>query len=270
METSIIIPFYNSINYLKNNLSHVIQVTKIIDNIEVLYIDDASKDDGYNYIKKRIKNNKKINLFRLKKNQGPGIARNYGINKAIGRKLLFLDVDDKFNILNLKLFLKKYKNSKKNFFFNYKVKPLNKNFFKNNPINKNKRINLSKYLLETNDKSIIFSCLYKNFVLRNKIYFPKGFHEDIIFKFKLLYYSKPFINFNKIIYIKNDNKNSITGRKFSKKNLIGFINAWKDVGKFIKRKKLSYLNNDYQFRLRGEYINLYKIIEEQNKEKKNQ
>ena len=30
----------------------------------------------------------------------------------------------------------------------------------------------------------------------------------------------------------------------------------------------SYLNNDYQFRLRGEYINLYKIIEEQNKEKK--
>ena len=139
MEASIIIPVYNSSKHLKDNLSHVIQLTKKIENIEVVYVDDASKDNGYNYLKRKIKNYNKIHVFRLRKNQGPGIARNYGIEKSKGNKVFFLDVDDKYNIENLKIFLNKHKNSKKNFFFNYKIKPVNKNYFNNNPVNKNKK-----------------------------------------------------------------------------------------------------------------------------------
>jgi len=129
--------------------------------------------------------------------------------------------------------------------------------------------NLKDFLINTNDKNVIFCCLNKNFLLKNKITFSSGFHEDVCYKFKLFFFSKkPFKKYNKILYHKFDNKSSITGKNFNQKNLLGFIKAWQDIGRFIKIKKLIFLKKEYQFRLRGEYISLYnKLVRNRCKKK---
>ena len=44
----------------------------------------------------------KQRFYKTKKNSGPGIARNIGLAKANGKKILFLDADDSLLIKNLK------------------------------------------------------------------------------------------------------------------------------------------------------------------------
>ena len=269
MEASIIIPFYNAENYLQKNFNHAQKLIKRINNIEIIYIDDASTDKGHETLALKVKNYNQIKLYKNSKNRGPGIARNLGLKKANGKKIFFLDIDDHFNIVNLKLFLEKFKNTNDNIFFNYHIKPKNMNYFKNNPVSKSYKKNLEDFLLNTNDKNIIFTCFNRNFLLKNKIFFPSGFHEDIIFKFKALFFSKrPFKKYNRIIYHKFDNKFSITGKNFDEKNLRGFIKAWQDIRRFIKTNNLNFLKDGYQYRIRGEYVNLYdKILKNSHKKK---
>ena len=268
MDASIIIPFYNSYRHIKRSLAQSLLIISKNPKIEIIYINDGSTDRSEAIIKENIKKIYQIKLFNLHSNKGPGFARNIGIKKSKAKKILFLDVDDKYNVKNLIDFINSKKNTKRNFFINYKTYPIQKNLFKNNPVNKNFKKNLRKFLLEKNDKSIIFCCFDKLFLLKNKIFFPKGLHEDIIFKFKSLYYSKkPFLKYKKITYLKYNNNDSITGKNFNIDNLNGFIGAWKAVGDFIKRKKLNFLRQDFQFRLRGEYVNLYLLIFKNRKKK---
>ena len=78
--------------------------------------------------------------------------------------------------------------------------------------------------------------------------------------FKVYYFSKgKILKFDKIIYLKYDHSNSITG-KFRLKNLKDIINAWKQVFNFIKNKRILGIKNNLQFRLRGEYVNLFSRI----------
>ena len=48
--------------------------------------------------------------------------------------------------------------------------------------------------------------------------------------------------------------------KFRLKNLKDIINAWKQVFNFIKNKRILGIKNNLQFRLRGEYVNLFSRI----------
>lgn len=88
---SIIIPIYNVEQYLKRCIDSVLKQT--YQNIEVLLIDDGSKDkcpaicDDYALRDKRIR-------VLHKENGGLSSARNAGIDIASGEFLLFVDSDD--------------------------------------------------------------------------------------------------------------------------------------------------------------------------------
>ena len=58
---------------------------------EILLIDDGSKDNSLDLLK-RIQDSK-VKVFH-KENGGPSQARNFGINKAKGKYLIFIDSDD--------------------------------------------------------------------------------------------------------------------------------------------------------------------------------
>ena len=85
---------------MNKSLKNSIQLANKCKNIEILYIDDGSKDNSYNLLKNRIPDKANIKLIKNKKNNGPGIARNTGLRKALGRKIIFLDIDDSINIKN--------------------------------------------------------------------------------------------------------------------------------------------------------------------------
>ena len=93
-KVSIVIPTFNSSKYLKATLDSVLSQTYA--NWECILIDDGSVD-----LTETISENyrEKDNRFHLYKRpdhlpKGPSSARNYGVSKAKGDYLIFLDADD--------------------------------------------------------------------------------------------------------------------------------------------------------------------------------
>ena len=88
---SIIVPIYNSEKYL-NDLFKSIDNQNFKD-YELLLINDGSIDNSEKICKEYIKTNKRAKYF-YKKNSGVSDTRNFGISKAVGEYLCFVDSDD--------------------------------------------------------------------------------------------------------------------------------------------------------------------------------
>jgi glycosyltransferase involved in cell wall biosynthesis len=88
---SVIIPFHNRLDWTCQAIDSVLSQT--MQDFEILLIDDGSSEDLSplsNYLK-----NKKITYLR-QENKGPASARNYGMERACGIFIAFLDSDDLF------------------------------------------------------------------------------------------------------------------------------------------------------------------------------
>ncbi len=88
---SIIVPVYNVEKYIKTCLDSIINQT--YKNIEILLIDDGSTDNSGKICDEYSKKDKRIKVFH-KENGGLSSARNYGIDRAKGDYLTFIDSDD--------------------------------------------------------------------------------------------------------------------------------------------------------------------------------
>lgn len=158
---SVVIPSFNRLDYLLRAIESVFSQT--YSNTEIIVINDGSTEEGYlehKYIKE-------INQINLKQNQkiingfGPGNIRNFGINKAKGGWIAFLDDDDvwlkdkleiQFNNLNESglrmsstdaligegVFDEKFKY--KSFLNDYYYKKIKKSIFRNYFINRFKKL----------------------------------------------------------------------------------------------------------------------------------
>lgn len=89
---SIIIPVYNAEKYIKECIESILP--EMDNEIELLLIDDGSKDSSYYIIKKY--QSKNIRLFHHE-NHGVSYTRNIGIQNAKGKYILFVDADDKLD-----------------------------------------------------------------------------------------------------------------------------------------------------------------------------
>jgi glycosyltransferase involved in cell wall biosynthesis len=108
---SVIIPFYSS---LKNRLK--VSVTSALEqsynNIEVIVIDDYSPLSAKDELKD-IQDNR-LKIITHKENTNGGIARNTGINNALGEFIAFLDYDDKWYSSKIQEQLDLYNKNKEN------------------------------------------------------------------------------------------------------------------------------------------------------------
>ena len=92
MKISVIVPVYNVENYLEKCLNSLVNQT--LEEIEILVINDGSTDDSQKIIDEfQKKFHQKIKAF-SKKNGGLSDARNFGIERASGNFLAFVDSDD--------------------------------------------------------------------------------------------------------------------------------------------------------------------------------
>lgn len=87
---SIIIPAYNSSNYIVEAIESALQQTH--SRVEVLVVDDGSTDDTREKLRGYIKAGKI--RYQFQPNRGLSAARNAGIELAEGKYLQFLDADD--------------------------------------------------------------------------------------------------------------------------------------------------------------------------------
>ncbi len=88
---SIVIPAYNAEAFIEECIAATASQT--YPNIEIIIVDDGSKDSTGNICRKWEKKDSRIHLY-SKKNSGPSAARNFGISKATGDYLAFFDADD--------------------------------------------------------------------------------------------------------------------------------------------------------------------------------
>lgn len=88
---SIIMPVYNGVEVAGRAIESVLLQT--YQDIELVIIDDGSTDGSLSICQRYAKKYSFIHIYSIK-NQGVSNARNYGIEVANGKYLMFLDVDD--------------------------------------------------------------------------------------------------------------------------------------------------------------------------------
>lgn len=93
MKFSIIIPVYNTENYIEKAYQSIAQQN--FDQLEIIFIDDGSTDNSLQIIRNIADKDKRV-LFKHQTNQGVSVARNYGMTMATGDYICFLDSDDEY------------------------------------------------------------------------------------------------------------------------------------------------------------------------------
>lgn len=93
-KVSIIVPVYNVEKYLKRCVDSLIRQS--LAEIEILLIDDGSTDRSGELCDELAGADLRISVYH-KENEGQGIARNLGLQKATGTYVAFLDSDDYYD-----------------------------------------------------------------------------------------------------------------------------------------------------------------------------
>ncbi|AKF25267.1 hypothetical protein YH65_07590 [Sulfurovum lithotrophicum] len=89
---SVIIPTFTIEKHIEQCLDSVVHQT--FHNMEIIIIDDASRDSTPEIIRKYAKRDSRIKPIFHEKNIGPGATRNEGLNLATGRYVTLMDHDD--------------------------------------------------------------------------------------------------------------------------------------------------------------------------------
>ena len=218
---SVIVPVYNSAEYLPVCLSSILGQT--YQNLEVICINDGSTDNSAKILQNYVKKDSRIKNL-TQKNAGLSAARNSGIKAATVKYLTFVDADDQIKPTMLKDMLTAIQDSKANIavcsfeeiYPNGKIAHFNKNH--------SKKIYDTTSALKTmlKEEGFMLSATMKLFPTKyfKNVKFPIGkLHEDVGTTYKLIMQAPKIVFLPNEYYIYNHHNNSIIKSKFDKRKL---------------------------------------------------
>ena len=196
-KVSVIVPIYNVEKYLEKCINSLLSQT--LEDIQIILVNDGSKDNSGNIAKECEKNNKNRIIYVEKENGGLSDARNYGLKYATGDFIAFLDSDDYIE---------------KNAYEEMYNKAIEENadyvecdFIWEFP----NKIRVDKQYPYKNKKEMLSfvrvvawnKLIKRQLITDNNLEFPKGLrYEDVEFTYKLIpfvnrfaYVDKPFIHY---------------------------------------------------------------------------
>lgn len=103
---TVYIPTYNRVELLKRAVESVRQQT--YQNLEIIIVDDCSKDSTHEYLDEISKQDSRIKYFIKEKNSGACVSRNIAIKNAKGDFITGLDDDDYFTLDRVEIFVKSW------------------------------------------------------------------------------------------------------------------------------------------------------------------
>ncbi len=232
---SVIIPIYKVENYLNECVDSVLAQT--YKNIEVILVNDGSPDNSPAICDEYAKIDNRVVVVH-KENGGLSDARNFGLEKANGDYVLFLDSDDYWDDINA---LKKanelliYKPDIDILYFDRKYY-LNgdisiKSTYDVNCVNGKSKNEILEYFIQI-DKLIVSACLKlvkRSILIDNNIKFQKGLlSEDYDWTFWVLIYSKVLYAMDNPFYIYRLRSDSISKTVSDKhlRDILGIIKDW--------------------------------------------
>lgn len=89
---TIVLPIYNVENYLRQALESILK-SKNVNDLEIILVDDGSTDSSGRIADEYICRSSRVKVFH-KVNGGLSDARNYGLFRALGHYVMFMDSDD--------------------------------------------------------------------------------------------------------------------------------------------------------------------------------
>lgn len=249
---SVIMPVYNSSNFLNKSIESIQNQT--LKNIEIICVDDGSTDDSLDILNKL--NDKYGNIKIIcQENSGPGIARNNGINNALGDYIAFLDSDDIF--LDNSALEKMYSLGKSNDsnLICANLKRINQDYTIDTHydfINSRFQYFYKKDTFKSEDYGIPFA-FYRNlfkrsFLEENEIDFPDlRFGEDPVFMVNVLVNVNEFLALPLDLYGYNHSVGGGVNEKitnFEKKK--AYIKHFKDIFDILKYHNLNSIFSIYK------------------------
>lgn len=230
---SVIIPVYNAENDLNQAIDSVIGQTFGFENIELIFVDDASTDRSKEIIKNYQDDYKNIRLIELNQNSGlPGKPRSLGIDYATAEYIIFLDSDDSYEKQAFEILYETIEETKSDFVIASHFINLDGDMVKANLISTDEDI-ISFYPLENQETfdKLSYNHLVapwgkifkKDLIVKNNIRFPEdSLCEDTYFYFKTLINSKKVTLLPKnYLYVYNtfeNKKTAIHGHDMKKFN----------------------------------------------------
>lgn len=217
---SIIIPVYNSENYLEKCIGSAINQS--YKNIEIILVDDYSTDNSYSICDAYRKKDNRISLIKTK-GKGVSAARNTGMCMSRGKYIQFLDSDDELPNNSTEILLKGI-NGADLCVGNYLID-------KNAAFDKldSELWDVEKYANEIildnvyeNIANYPWNKLYKTDVIKqNNITFDENISlsEDAIFNFQYLKYVRNISIVSDCVCIHYVRENSLLSQKYEAKEL---------------------------------------------------
>lgn len=201
---SVIVPVYNVKEFVEKCLDSL--VWQSYKNLEIIVVDDGSTDGSGKICDEFAKKEKNVKVFH-RKNGGLSDARNFGIKKASGEIIAFVDSDDFVDEEYIGVMYGKMVQKDVDVVvcgYNF-VKPK-----KDVLSGKNAAI---KLLTEHENIDIVaWNKLYrKSLFADNEIWFPKGKkHEDTLTTYKVLSKARKVVYLDEVLYLYNERPGSIT------------------------------------------------------------
>lgn len=239
---SIIMPIYNASNFLKESLGGLVQQT--LSNIEIICVNDGSRDNSLDIVKQYALNDCRIKIID-KPNGGYGHAMNAGLKIATGEYIGILEPDD-FEDINMYEIL--YNTAKE-----YKADVVKSNYYE---YSQSKNSNTFTEVLEgfdyntvcsaaINEKIVfmrpcIWSAIYKReLLIDNHIVFnetPGASYQDTAFAFKV------WVCAERVVFIKDaflhyriDNENSSVN---SSGKIFSICDEFQSIQSFLNEDKI--------------------------------
>lgn len=252
-KVSVIVPFYNNEDFVLDLLKSI--ETQTYSNIELICIDDGSKDETYRLLQDYEPQNIEYKVIHHEFSKGSSAARNAGLDVATGEYIYFLDSDDQISedLLNDNIQLLNNEHSDlvlfghqtfevdgetiKTFYNVDKVTVYNASYF---------RTHYDNFFDEDVVSFFVWNKLYKRSIIEKyDIRFDENqvFGEDALFNFKY-YQVMESITFNpKLYYSYIRRSNSISGgRKMDFERFKEEMKVIEELNKVLKE--------DYSFSVR--------------------
>ncbi len=202
-KVSVIIPVYNTEKYLKKCLDSVCNQT--LSDIEIICVNDCSPDNSLDILNEYAAKDSRIKVIDFKENKGVSIARNTGINEAVGEYIGFIDSDDYIDLdFYEKLYDKAVETEAECVKGNLQCINENKEEIYSIEYDINDEINVDKAFFYHSFTSAIYK---RDFLLSNKVFFPIDIShfEDPYFAIKTAIYCNKIeiVNNTKYYYFIN-------------------------------------------------------------------
>lgn len=261
---SVVIPVYNVEKYLDQCLDSVLEQTYT--DFEVIMVDDGSIDSSHNICKLFAEKDSRFKVYR-KENGGASSARNYGLKRAKGEYIYFLDSDDYIEKTAFwKMIICAVENKADLVFFEAKTiddkgtliagkYDYHKQYSSCNPVD------AMEEMIENKEFHVgtPFFFLKKELFIENNLEFKEGImYEDMITAYQFFSLANRCAHIHEYIYTRRYRANSVMTSAKTEKNYISMATVYREVAKFRKTLPEDKQSPKHLIRCAFNVLNIYR------------